>query len=396
MGVLTLFSILFSQTLLASTDGLDQDVSFSTSRIAKQAAQGLSSLRVRGYAQLRYNRLFESNDQLKCAQCDRSLGEDGGFFMRRARVILYGEVHPMVYLYFQPDFASSVDDRGHYTQIRDLYFDVAFNKEKTWRARLGQSKVPFGFENLQSSSNRLALDRNDALNSAVANERDIGAFIYWAPQSKRRLFQKITNVETKGSGDYGILGFGLFNGQTANMSEKNDSQHLVARLTYPFELDSGQVIETSIQGYSGKYHMDNRDWLDERAALSLIYYPQPLGFQMEYNVGRGPEFHPDMGEVLTQSLHGGYAQVMYNLCFAGTDSCATSFLKYQYYDGGKKHEMGRSHRVRELELGVEWRPNNAFELVTMWSQGDRTTSDSQRIFNHQKGHRLRLQAQVNF
>lgn len=35
---------------------------------------------LRGYAQLRYNRLFETNPALKCEQCDRSLGENGGFF----------------------------------------------------------------------------------------------------------------------------------------------------------------------------------------------------------------------------------------------------------------------------------------------------------------------------
>jgi phosphate-selective porin len=50
--------------------------------------------------------------------------------------------------------------------------------QKKISLRVGQSKVPFGFENLQSSQNRLTLDRNDALNSAVANERDLGAFFY--------------------------------------------------------------------------------------------------------------------------------------------------------------------------------------------------------------------------
>jgi hypothetical protein len=54
---------------------------------------------------------------------------------------------------------------------------LSFDTKKEFRVRVGQSKVPF-FENLQSSQNRLTLDRNDALNSAVANERDL-AFFYW-------------------------------------------------------------------------------------------------------------------------------------------------------------------------------------------------------------------------
>ncbi|WP_395055838.1 hypothetical protein [Flavobacterium sp.] len=34
---------------------------------------------------------------------------------------------------------------------------------------MGQSKIPYGFENLQSTQNRLVFDRNDVLNSAVGN-----------------------------------------------------------------------------------------------------------------------------------------------------------------------------------------------------------------------------------
>jgi hypothetical protein len=46
-----------------------------------------------------------------------------------------------------------------------LSFDT---KKISFKSR--QSKVPFGFENLQSSQNRLTLDRNDALNSAANEE----------------------------------------------------------------------------------------------------------------------------------------------------------------------------------------------------------------------------------
>jgi len=64
-------------------------------------------LSIRGYAQMRYNRLFETNPDLQCEQCDKSWGGDGGFFFRRIRLIFYGQVHERVYVYIQPDFASS-------------------------------------------------------------------------------------------------------------------------------------------------------------------------------------------------------------------------------------------------------------------------------------------------
>jgi hypothetical protein len=54
---------------------------------------------------------------------------------------------------------------------------LSFDAKKRIPVRIGQSKVPLVLKT-QSSQNRLTLDRNDALNSAVANERDLGAF-FW-------------------------------------------------------------------------------------------------------------------------------------------------------------------------------------------------------------------------
>ena len=38
------------------------------------------------------------------------------------------------------------------------------------RVRLGQSKISYGYENMQSSQIRILFDRNDAPNSAFSNE----------------------------------------------------------------------------------------------------------------------------------------------------------------------------------------------------------------------------------
>ncbi len=35
------------------------------------------SFSIRGYSQIRYNRLFETNPNLNCEQCDRSWGNNG-------------------------------------------------------------------------------------------------------------------------------------------------------------------------------------------------------------------------------------------------------------------------------------------------------------------------------
>ncbi|GGE32793.1 porin [Psychroflexus planctonicus] len=364
-------------------------------------------INIRGYAQVRYNRIGETNTDLRCQQCDRSWGGDGGFFFRRIRIVFFGNIHERVYFYIQPDFASSPGgDRQQFSQIRDAYFDVALDSKKTFRFRFGQTKIPFGFENLQSSQNRIPLDRHDGLNSAVANERDIGVFFYWAPKKIRDRMRKIAQMNLKHSGDYGVFGFGAFNGQTANQPDRNRNAHWVARLSYPFELRNGQFFEPGIQAYSGKFVLPNvtegvitnndMEYIDQRVALSAVWYPQPFGIQAEYNIGRGPEFNPETNTIETQSLNGGYATLSYYID-SPTLGLVIPFTRYHNYAGGKKHELdARKHRVSELEVGIEWQPIRNLEFVMMYTFSDRTFEDALNPMNRQTGRLLRLQAQVNF
>jgi hypothetical protein len=364
------------------------------------------SFRIRGYGQVRYNRLFESNPAFQCEQCDRSIGENGGFFIRRARIILQGQIHPRVFMYLQPDFASSVGTSGNVAQLRDWYMDVGLNETSSWRVRIGQSKVPFSFENLQSSQNRLPLDRADATNSAAANERDLGVFLMWAPPTARARFRDLVGDGLKGSGDYGVFTVGAYNGQTANRAEANNSPHVVARLSYPMAIGT-QLVEGSVAGYSGLYVVtpDQRtsgvkgtaDWnyRDERALVSLSIYPQPFGLLAEYNVGRGPEYNPVTDSIETQSLRGGFVTATYR--WQLDKQILFPFARYQVYDGGKKHERdARSYEVDDFEVGVEWQPNPSFELVTAFYQGDRRFEDRQQPVNRERGRLLRIQAQFNF
>ncbi|MDQ4141445.1 MAG: OprO/OprP family phosphate-selective porin, partial [Bacteroidota bacterium] len=199
---------------------------------------------LRGYVQIRYNRLLESNPNLKSSH-DASIGANGGFLIRRARMVFSGNVHERVYFYIQPDLASTPAGSStiHFAQIRDAYFDLSLDKKKEYRLRIGQSKIPYGFENMQSSQNRITLDRNDALNTAVPNERDLGVIFYWAPDKIRKRFSELANTSLKGSGDYGVFGIGIYNGQIANRPEANNNLHVVARVSYPIALPNGQIIE---------------------------------------------------------------------------------------------------------------------------------------------------------
>jgi phosphate-selective porin len=388
-------------------DLMAQQSTTATNTPVKNEKKWYDNFSIRGYMQVRYNRLFETNENLKCEQCDRSIGKGGGFIIRRGRIIFSGNIHPRVYFYIQPDFGSSTGTSQNIFQIRDAYIDVSVDKKNEFRFRIGQSKVPFGFENMQSSQNRLSFDRNDPLNSAVANERDLGMFFYWAPVKTRELFSSFVRDNLKGSGDYGVFGLGVYNGQTANRAEQNDNLHLVARFSYPVAIGK-QFIEPGIQAYTGKYVLpadlrsptvkavSNFEFTDRRVATSFILYPKPLGILAEYNWGKGPEYNPATDSIEIKNLHGGYITV--SLKVEGKKNLVFfPYTRVQQYKGGKKHELdARRYRVKELEAGVEWQLNKNLEITTSYIISSRRFEDSKLRNNLQSGNFLRLQAQLNF
>lgn len=369
----------------------------SLSRADEKVKPWYERFSLRGYAQLRYNRLAETNSRLLSDQGDKSIGNNNTFFLRRARLIFSGDAGDHLSFYVQPDFASNPGATGtHLLQIRDFYTDIFVDADKEFRFRAGQSKVPFGFENMQSSQNRLPLDRADSVNSGVKDERDLGVFFYWAPSDIRKRFKHLVESGLKGSGDYGVVGLGLYSGQTANRLDANNALHSVARLTFPYEFGNGQIVEASLQGYTGIYTVTKSagvggltDVTDRRVAASLIVYPQPIGFQAEYVIGEGPQLNAAQTAVTLESLEGGYILVSYKW------DNVIPFARWQYYRGGRKHETNSpKQQVYETELGVEWQIFPALELTGMYTFADRTSSQSPYV--NQYGRLIRLQLQWSF
>ncbi len=376
------------------------------------------------YAQFRINDVTAEEGAPAQYVGDRSVGDNQSFLIRRARVIISGDVSKHLYVYLQPDFAVTPPgspDANHFVQIRDWYGDVYLDCNKVWRFRVGQSKIPFGWENLQSSSNRLPLDRHDALNSAVRNERDLGVFFYWTPEPAQDLFKWVLDEGLKGSGNYGVFGLGVYNGQGGSFNEQNDNLHVVARLAVPYQFENGQVMEWGLQGYAGKYAVlsspirplgigapvrplgtlenGDRGVLDQRAAATFVWYPQPLGFQAEWNVGEGPGLSDDQTAVFSRALNGGYAMVMYR---RETDCHGTlfPFVRWHYFEGGYKSERNAPYsRINEWELGLEWQFTPQMELTGMYTFTDRTNTAAMAdgaSYGQFEGQIARLQFQINY
>lgn len=357
---------------------------------------------MRGYVQLREGMTMNGDDDIKLWN-DRSVGDDAGLVIRRARLIFSGNVSDNLYIYVQPDLASSAGDTGSVAQLRDFYGDIAFDSKKEYRLRVGLSKIPYSFENLQSSQNRLSLDRNDALNSCCRDERDFGAFFYWAPAEKRAMFSDLVKSGLKGSGDYGVIALGAYNGQGANRPERNNNMHMVARFTWPFKTESGQFYEYGVQAISGRFATttsgntkSDRDYTDQRVAFHAVMYPQPWGLQAEWQWGEGPELNPTANRIEKQSLNGGYIQAMYREEDFRGYGAVTPFIKYQNYNGGMKFQTNSPFtHVNDWEFGVEWQPEKAIELTVvyqMYNRNDVTRAPYKRFDSDV----LRMQLQYNF
>lgn len=386
-------------------------------------------LSIRGYTQLRFARtmgydLEGGNPNLFG---DRSVnGNRENFSFRRVRLILSGDVSDHLFIYIQPDFASTPQGATtsfFFTQLRDCYADVYCDKEKVHRFRLGLSKVPYAFENLQSSQNRIPLDRTDAMNTAVApNERDIGIIYYWTPVEQQKLFKTLVDSGLKGSGNYGIFGIGVYDGQGGAVPEANLNLHSVARVTWPVQLHNGQIFEASLQGIYGEYNVlgapilplgvgpaitpkgtgiDGKDEgiRDERAAVSFIWYPQPFGFQTEWQVGRGPGLNDTQTAVIERQLYGGYFMGMYR---HDTETCGifTPYARYQQFNGGYRNIANAPFgHQRQLDLGVEWQIRKEMELVVEYSKVNTpnfSASSSSQSYRDFDGNIIRLQFQVNY
>jgi hypothetical protein len=355
---------------------------------------------IRGYTQFRYN--YVTDDKNLNSEYDSSIGNNKGFLIRRARIIISGDLHERVSLYFQTEFAQNTGtatNNQNFAQIRDLYADVFLTKDKEWRIRGGISKVPYGFDILQSSQQRAPFDRSDAINSGAPNERDIGFFLYYTPAETRKLFRSLIDKGLKGSGDYGILGVGVYNGQTLNVPEANDNKHVAVHSTYPFELPYGQIVQVGVDAYRGIINVpvangvtipDGGNILDERIGTHFVLFPQPFGLQAEWNWGRGPELNPARTAVQEGYLQGGYVQAMYKW------DNILPYVRWQEYNGGKKNRTNSPFNVvRETEVGVEYQINRALEVTVAYSWMKRTDTINFPYEIHD-GQVIRFQLQWNY
>lgn len=370
-------------TIKAQTDG-------NPPPIVSRALSGkwYERIGLRGYTQFRLSDVIDQDGPALEVPADRSVNPNESFIIRRGRFVFSGDVSDRLSLYAQSDFNASTGAADFSVQMRDLYADIWLDKAKLFRVRAGQAKVPFGWVNMQSSQNRAPLERPEGINSALETERDLGAWFMWETAAAKQHFRDLTGRGLKGSGDYGMLAIGAYAGQGPNRSDQNGDVHVVGRFTYPFKLTSGQYVEVGVQGYHGRFvtplvaiasggtsitPAQNADGTtDQRVGLTAIWYPQPIGVEMEWNFGRGPQLSGDLARIESRSLHGGYVQVNYR----AQNSTGTwfPFTRWNYFDGARKFARNAPQmKVNEVDFGVEFAKWAEVELTGMYTHTFRRT-----------------------
>jgi|JI6StandDraft_1071083.scaffolds.fasta_scaffold00721_3 hypothetical protein len=371
-------------------------------------------MKLRGYAQFRYESVLDEENGTLNVPNDALANDLQTFGLRRGRMVFSGDVTNHLYMYVQADYFANLSGTSA-LQARDYYADVSLDSAREFRVRFGQSKVPYGWSNMQSSQNRLALERPDAINSAVEGERDIGAYLMWAPYEIRNRFKDIVKMGLRGSGDYGLVAIGAYSGNGLNRADNNGQPHYLARVTYPFEFPNGQFFEIGAQAYTGKFLSSTQKFSDaaaptiaekgvrdQRVGISAILYPQPFGLEAEWNWGQGPVLSDDMKTITSGDLSGGYIQASYRHIFSDQQELIP-FVRWQHYDGGRKFATNAPrNNVDELGVGLRYIPYPELELTLMYTHGSRTNTTSSTAaaaadhYKDVKADYIGLQAQINF
>jgi hypothetical protein len=381
-------------------------------------------LSIDGYTQFRHTEQMNDAAYLTGGlPADRSVDPNQSLIIRRGRFKLSGDFG-RVYLYTQWDVAASVDSgssRNFGLQTRDIYADIALDEAKEHRIRAGVSKVPYGWVNLQSSQNRLQMERPEALNSAVEGERDQGIYYMYANTEDRALFKSLVKDGYKGSGDYGVFTAGFYSGAGLNRADNNGEVHSLVRYSKPWVAASGQMYEAGIGAYAGRFKvttdltsavskaaldaninaLDKRDladgFVDRRAAATFIMYPQPWGIEAEWTTGQGPQLNAQRTAITTQSLHGGYVMINYRHKY-GEQSEFIPYVRWNYFDGARKFATNAPQMcVNEIDLGFEWQWRKEVELQLQYTLADERSNTSTTAPTVISGsRRLALQLQFNY
>lgn len=305
-------------TMGARVDDLETALAEVGKRLAKVEKEQKKH-RLDGYVQFRY-------------EDDNAPSGKEQFLARRARVNLRGPVSDrMSYrVEFQLDAKESGKGRGSKVQLRTAYADYDLNNG---RLRVGQAKIPWGYELLESVPKLWAAERAFFMDRLFPNQRDIGV---------QANFQRSPGAPQ--------LDVGVFNGTGINADDNNSRKNIMARADFP--LPNGSF---ALSGYIGE---------DGEGAAATDQ--DRCGASARFKWPRGAEF---MGELVTgkdrdHDVRGWYAQLGHPVSKSRPDML---FVKYDQYD---ENTDASADLFKRWSVGYWWEPEPPTRIGVVYEMRD--------------------------
>ena len=315
-------------TMGARVDNLATALADVQKRLAKVETEQKQH-KLDGYFQIRYQ--------------DDEGTDKNDFLVRRARLNVRGPLSDRTAyrIEFQMDAKEAGMGPCSKTQLRTLYLDYKLNRGLL---RIGQAKVPWGYELLESVPDLWTAERALFMDRLFPNQRDIG--VQWS-------YRKSPSAPQ--------FDVGIFNGTGINASDNNDRKNLMARVDFP--LPSGTVALSTYRGSNGTGTAATRQ---DRDGVSARLKWAETEFLSEYVQGR------DRG----YDARGWYAQLGHPISSKAPNLL---FAKYDRYDENldlandmfERWSLGYWYQLdKSTRLTLVWESRDADPLFTELSKWD--------------------------
>ncbi|MDT8318271.1 MAG: porin [bacterium] len=295
-----LLHLLLERDVVSDSDAQSFKKQLAEKKSAKKGNEfflvGNNPVKISGYLNLRYRQAENISN---------------GFDIRRARLDIRGDIAEKWNYRFQSDF------KGPSAKVLDIY--AGYKAHPAFNITLGQQKIPFSLENLESNPRLKTINRSQVVEALVARGKDV-----IGNQSGRDIGLKLGGaLETDDWGKLLNYAVGIFNGTGINASDDNNQQDYVGRVV----LTPVKHFSIGASGYAGRYVASGSLADRKRSGIEAKYDNKTFALSGEYIAGKDG----------TTEKEGWYLQGSYYVI----PSTLEAVLKYDRWDPDTKVSNNR-------------------------------------------------------
>ncbi len=235
------------------------------------------------------------------------------------------------------------------TSARDMFVQY---QNRGYGARLGQAKIPFGYEvYVEGSAERIELERARIFGAVFPDNRDLGFFVRTVPETQNATW----------------FGAAVYNGNGINRMDNNDAKNVAATVKAPV----GDHHVFGLSGTYGNFRPGNNFSSIKRTRIRELY-----GGEYRFSSGRFFAYTEiAAGKNQGSPIWGGYAGARYN-----TGHLGGPFARYDLFDPNRDTA---GDTFRRLALGW-WKDVTAnVRLTAEYDLVDNPSEGSDDLFGFQ-------------